>query len=158
MHSPRPAASSQEDLDQFTTALTAEARECLAAYERGRALRLAGDLFGAERVLLPATRPPSIYKGLYRELLMVYRAWNRIDFKSANPAAVVDRCGLMKQLDDEMIAEMLAYWSEAQQRELPADYFDASRNYTGGDEKLRQRCLKEMGSVAGLRARKTAGK
>lgn len=144
----------QEDLDQITSVLTAEARENYNAYEKGRALRLAGDLHGAERVLLPATRPPSIYKGLYRELLMVYRAWNRIDFKSANPAAVVDRCDLMKRLDDEMIAEMLASWSEAQGRKLPADYFDASRNYTSGDEKLRLRCLKEMAVFDGLRGRK----
>ena len=147
MRGSQAAAVSQQDLDSSIAALTAEAGGYADAYDRGRALRLAGDLYAAEKVLLPATRPPSIYKGLYRELLMVYRAWNRIDFKSANPAAVVDRCRLMKRLDDEMIAEMLAYWSAAQGRNLPADYFNDSRNYTSGDEKLRLRCLKEMGAT-----------
>ncbi len=89
----------------------------------------------AESLLLMSTKPPSIYKGHYRELFKLWRQFNRDDLKAKKYQEVMDRVINMYHLDDEMIDEMLRYWSIQQKRKLPTDYFDKSRNLLISDAK-----------------------
>jgi len=89
----------------------------------------------AEALLLPSTKPPSIYKGHYRELFKIWRRYNREDLKAKNYQAVINRIVEMYKLDNEMVNEMLSYWSIQQKRKLPLNYFDKSRNLLISDAK-----------------------
>jgi len=87
-----------------------------------------GDLSSAAEKLETSCIPPSIYKGHYRDLFKIWRKWNRRDFTAGHYGVVVERVGKMIRYDDEMIREMLRYWSVQQRQDLPRDYFDKDRN------------------------------
>ena len=60
---------------------------------------------------------------------------------------VVERVGKMLRYDDEMIDEMLRYWSEQQRRELPRDYFDNDRNVKITDARALRRASEVIGNA-----------
>ena len=75
------------------------------------ALKEAGDLNGAAKLLHDSCISPSIYKGHYRELFKIWRGFNREDLKVGRYQPVIDRVIMMVKLDREMIEEMLRYWA-----------------------------------------------
>ncbi|MGO3644989.1 MAG: hypothetical protein ACTJFM_13125 [Pseudoalteromonas sp.] len=98
-------------------------------------LKKEGKLSEAEKLLIKSTEPPSIYKGHYRQLFRIWRQFNREDLKANNFQEVMNRVLKMCRLDDEMINEMLRYWSIQQNRKLPKDYFKKDRNLLISDAK-----------------------
>src|SRR5882724_8815775 len=138
------AWSSRKTRDEQSPALSQGAREFLqgkkntltsadidpestgmyAGYERAMALKKDGKPFEAAELLLKSCDPPSIYKGHYREVFKIWRQINRDDLKANRYQQVVDRVLTMIRLDEEMVREMLRYWSIQQNRKLPSDYFD----------------------------------
>lgn len=121
-----------------------EAAEKYAAYERAMELKKEGKLFDAAKLLLTSCEPPSIYKGHYRELFKIWRQFNRGDLKAGRYREVVDRVLAMRRLDEEMIQEMLRYWSIQQKRELPPDYFDNDRNFLVSDAKALKKAAEAL--------------
>ncbi|MBX3370538.1 MAG: hypothetical protein KF793_09115 [Nitrospira sp.] len=107
-------------------------------YQRAMALKEAGDLNGAAKLLHDSCISPSIYKGHYRELFKIWRGFNREDLKVGRYQPVIDRVIMMVKLDREMIEEMLRYWAIQQRRKLPIDYFDKDRNLRVSDAKALQ--------------------
>lgn len=89
----------------------AEAREFLTRFEEAVVSRRAGDLVRAEQLLLPSVEPPSIYHGHYRELFLIYRAWNKRDLNARAYDRVIQRVLMMVRLDAEMVTTMTRYWS-----------------------------------------------
>jgi hypothetical protein len=116
-------------------------------YERALSLKKAGDLDSASKLLLKSCNPPSIYKGHYCELFKIWRQQNKEDIKKGNYKVVVKRVLKMIQYDDEMIAEMLSYWSKQQKRDLPIDYFDSDRNLKISDAKALLKASQELNNA-----------
>jgi hypothetical protein len=106
-----------------------EGAEKYATYERAMALKKSGNLTEAAEFLAKSCTQPSIYKGHYRELFKIWRQFNHDDLNSNHHEKVIDRIITMIRLDQEMIQEMLRYWSVQQNRPLPSDYFDNDRNF-----------------------------
>lgn len=104
-------------------------------FQKAMVLKKEGKFGEAAKLLINSCEPPSIYKGHYRELFKIWRQLNRDDIKVKNYAEVTERVLKMMRLDDEMIQEMLRYWSIQQSRELPPDYFDRDRNLLISDAK-----------------------
>ena len=104
-------------------------------FQKAMELKKQGKFSEAEALLIKSTEPPSIYKGHYRELFKVWRQFNRDDLKAKEYEKVTGRIINMLRLDDEMIDEMLRYWSIQQNRKLPKDYFETSRNILVSDAK-----------------------
>jgi len=94
-----------------------------------------GELTTAASLLEESCKPPSIYKGHYRELFKIYRQWNREDVEAGRYEPVVERVLKMVRYDDEMIKCMLEYWSEVNRRHLPVHHFDKDRNLKVSDAK-----------------------
>ena len=105
-------------------------------YVRAMSLKKAGDFDSAAKLLESSCNPPSIYKGHYCELFKIWRQKNKEDIKKGNYKTVLDRILIMIRYDEEMIAEMLSYWSKQQKRNLPTDYFDKDRNLKKSDAKI----------------------
>lgn len=114
-------------------------------YERAMALKKAGNLSEVADLLFKSCDPPSIYKGHYRELFKIWRQFNRDDLKGDRYQEAVDRMSTMIRLDEEMIQEMLRYWSIQQNRRLPPDYFDKDRNFMVSDAKALKKAAEELG-------------
>jgi len=104
----------------------------------------------AESLLIMSTKPPSVYKGHYRELFKLWRQFNREDLKAKKYQEVMDRVVNMYHLDSEMIDEMLRYWSIQQKRKLPKDYFDKSRNLLISDAKALKKSAESLGNEGNL--------
>ena len=113
-----------------------EGAELFNYFQRAMVLKKEGRISEAEALLIKSTERPSIYKGHYRELFKVWRKLNRDDLKAKKYQEVSNRVLNMHRLDDEMINEMLRYWSIQQKRKLPKDYFDNDRNLLVSDAKI----------------------
>lgn len=113
--------------------------EAFSRYEKAMSLKANGDLAEAAALLQQSCSPPSIYKGHYRELFKIWRQLNRVALAEGKYQNVVDRVRKMAQMDEELIQEMLRYWSGIQMRSLPADYFDSDRNLLVSDTKALQK-------------------
>ena len=87
-------------------------------YERAMALKKDGNFQEAAELLEISCTPPSIFKGHYRELFNIWRQLNRDSLKKGDYQIVIDRVTKMIRYDDEMIEEMLKYWSIQQRRKL----------------------------------------
>lgn len=109
--------------------------EKFAYYEAAIATKSEGKLEKAAKLLEKSCVPPSIYKGHYRELFQIWRNFNRQDLKEKEYNRVIDRVKKMIRYDNEMIEEMLKYWSKMQNRKLPSNYFDRDRNLKMTDVK-----------------------
>lgn len=107
-------------------------------------LKREGKLAEAEKLLINSCEPPSIYTGHYRELFKIWRQLNRDDIKAKKYQAVTERVLKMLTLDDEMIREMLRYWSIQQSKGLPQDYFDSYRNLLVSDAKALKKSAEAM--------------
>lgn len=114
-------------------------------YEKAMALKKSGNLSEAADLLIESCNPPSIYKGHYRELFRIWRQFNRHDLRANRHQEVIDRVVTMIRLDQEMIKEMLRYWSIQQKRHLPSDYFDGDRNLTVTDAKAMKKAAEALG-------------
>jgi len=113
-----------------------EPRERFSWYEKGMRCKAAGDLKGAAEWLERSVRPPSIYKGHYRELFKIYRQWNREAAKAGRWQEVIDRVLTMAELDDEMVtalAARAAQFDDGPKRLI--SQFDGNRNLTITDAK-----------------------
>ena len=104
-----------------------------------------GDISSAEALLLQSCVRPSIYKGHYCELFKIWRQFNRDDLKAHRHEPVVGRVLTMTRLDEEMIQEMIRYWSVQQNRKLPQNYFDKDRNLLITDAKALLKAAEELG-------------
>ena len=124
-----------------------EGAATFARYELAMVLKKKGNLSAAAELLYQSCSPPSIYKGHYRELFKISRQLNRNDLKTGNYCAVLERVRLMARLDNEMIHEMLRYWSIQQNRQLPHEYFDNDRNLLVTDAKALLRAAQEFNDV-----------
>lgn len=113
-------------------------------YERAMALKKEGRLSDAAKLLLGSCESPSIYKGHYRELFRIWRQLNRDDLKSGRYQEVADRVLTMRRFDDEMIKEMLRYWSIVNKKKLPSDYFDDDRNLLVSDAKALKKAAEAL--------------
>lgn len=118
----------------------------VARYEDAMARKRQNDLLVAERLLRQSCEPPSIYKGHYRELFRIWREFNRRDLADGLHQTVVDRVLTMIRYDDELIAEMLSHWSKVQQRVLPPDIFENSRNLLVSDAKALHKAATALGN------------
>jgi len=121
-----------------------------AGYEKAIALKKAGRLFEAVAILEKSCNSPSIYKGHYRELFRIWRQFNRDDIKGGRYQDVVDRVLTMIRYDDEMIHEMLRYYSIQQKRELPKDHFNGDRNLLISDAKALKKAAQELEQVGNV--------
>lgn len=147
--SPAVTQGAREFLENKKDVLTSadidpEGAEKYAGYERAMALKKDGKFSDAAKLLLKSCEPPSIYKGHYRELFKIWRQFNRDDLKTGRYQEVVDRVLTMRRLDEEMIQEMLRYWSIQQKRELPPDYFDSDRNLLVSDAKALKKAAEAL--------------
>ena len=109
--------------------------EAFGRYEEAMSLKANGDLAAAAALLQLSCSPPSIYKGHYRELFRIWRQLNRVALAEGEYQVVVARVRRMAEMDEELIQEMLGYWSKVQERSLPANYFDGDRNLLVSDAK-----------------------
>ena len=130
----------QDFLDGKKNTLTSadidpEGTELFEGFQKAMVLKKEGKFAQAEKILINSCEPPSTYKGHYRELFKIWRQYNRDDIKAEKYHEVSERVLKMLRLDDEMIKEMLRYWSIQQRRELPQDYFNADRNLRVSDAK-----------------------
>lgn len=132
--------------DTLTSAdVDPEGTEKYAGYERAMALKKSGKLSEAAELLTKSCNPPSIYKGHYRELFKIWRQFNRDDLNASRHQEVIDRIITMIRLDQEMIKEMLQYWSIQQKRQLPPDYFNNDRNLLVSDAKALKKAAEALG-------------
>ncbi len=132
--------------DTLTSAdIDPEGAEKYAGYERAMIFKRSGHLKEAADILINSCIPPSIYKGHYRELFKIWRQFNRDDLKANRNQAVIDRVITMIRLDQEMIKEMLRYWSIQQNRQLPSDCFDNDRNLLVSDAKALKKAAEALG-------------
>ena len=132
--------------DTLTSAdIDPEGAEKYAGYERAMTLKRSGNLSEAAEILTKSCNPPSIYKGHYRELFKIWRQFNRDDLHANRHQEVIDRVITMIRLDQEMIKEMLRYWSIQQERHLPSDYFDNDRNLLVSDAKAMKKAAEALG-------------
>jgi hypothetical protein len=122
-----------------------ENAEKYAGYERAMVLKKACKFSEAAEILLKSCDPPSIYKGHYKELFKIWRQFNRDDLNASRHQEVVNRVLTMVRLDDEMIREMLRYWSIQQKKELPPHYFDNDRNLLLSDAKALKKAAEALG-------------
>tara|TARA_B100001971_G_C18173823_1_gene528749 strand:+ start:191 stop:742 length:552 start_codon:yes stop_codon:yes gene_type:complete len=125
----------KQNIDLTSADIDPQGAALLNNYSKALELKKEQKLSEAEALLLLSTKPPSIYKGHYRELFKIWRQYNREDLKTKNYQAVIDRVVEMYKLDNEMVEEMLSYWSIQQKRKLPLNYFDKSRNLLISDAK-----------------------
>jgi len=119
----------------------------VARFEQAHQARKEGRLKDAERLLLPSIRRPSIYKGHYRELFLIWRQFNREDLKAGNYQAVIKRVERMAAEDERMIQKMVQHWSKQQKRALPKSYFDKERNLKATDIAALKKAAKAVGNV-----------
>jgi len=139
--SPDLSQSASEFLEGKRNYLTSadvdpEGAENYNRYGRAMALKKDGKFSDAAELLLKSCEPPSIYTGHYKELFKIWRQFNRVDLKAHRYQEVVGRVLKMIRFDDEMIREMVRYWSIQQNRKLTSDYFDNDRNLLVSDVKV----------------------
>ena len=123
-----------------------EGHACYQRYEEAMQAKNRGDFDAAERLLEQSCITPSIYSGHYRELFIIYRKRNRDDLEAKRYESVVSRVQKMLKYDDELIAAMLAYWSERQGKRLPPHHFDGSRNFKVSDARALLRAGEALGN------------
>lgn len=122
----------------------------LDCYQKAMELKKSGKFSEAESLFIKSTEPPSIYKGHYRELFKLWRQFNRDDLKVKKYQEVTDRVLNMCRLDDEMVDEMLRFWSIQQERKLPKNYFDKDRNLLLSDAKALKKSAESLKNIENM--------
>jgi hypothetical protein len=117
------------------------------AYTQAMNLKREGRLVEAAEILEKACRPPTIYKGQYHALFVIWRHFNRDDMAALHYKTVIHRVLKMIKHDQQMIAKMLKHWGSVQGRKLPVGYFDCDRNLRPTDLKALLKAAKEVGDV-----------
>ena len=115
-----------------------------ARFQKAMELKKEGKFLEAEPLLIKSTEPPSIYHGHYRELFKVWRQFNRNDLKAEKYKEVSSRVLNMYRLDNEMINEMLRYWSIQHEKKLHKNFFDKYRNLLIGDAKALKKSAESL--------------
>lgn len=119
----------------LANALQQEATEKVDNYTTAMQLKKNGNYLEAARLLETSCKPPSIYKGHYRELFKIWRILNKQDLSELKYKDIIKRILKMQKYDDQMIQKMLKYWSKVQKTTLPENYFDGNENLKITDAK-----------------------
>lgn len=104
-------------------------------------VKKSGDLQKAAKMLELSTNPPSIYKGHYEQLFIIYRKLYRQDMQDGNYQAVIDRINRMIKLDNEMLKAIVLHRTNIQNNPCTLDDVKDESNIKVSDLKTLQKAL-----------------
>ena len=104
-------------------------------------VKKSGDLQKAAKMLELSTNPPSIYKGHYEQLFIIYRKLYRQDMQDGNYQAVIDRINRMINLDNEMLKAIVLHRTNIQNNPCTLDDVKDESNIKVSDLKTLQKAL-----------------
>lgn len=104
-------------------------------------VKKSGDLQKAAKMLELSTNPPSIYKGHYEQLFIIYRKFYRQDMQDGNYQAVINRINRMIKLDNEMLEIIAHYRTTVQNNPCNIDDIKDESNIKVTDLKTLQKAL-----------------
>lgn len=104
-------------------------------------VKKSGDLQKAAKMLELSTNPPSIYKGHYEQLFIIYRKFYRQDMQDGNYQAVIDRINRMIKLDNEMLKAIVLHRTNIQNNPCTLDDVKDESNIKVSDLKTLQKAL-----------------
>lgn len=104
-------------------------------------VKRSGDLQKAAKMLELSTNPPSIYKGHYGQLFIIYRKFYRQDMQDGNYQAVIDRIHRMIKLDNEMLKAIVLHRTNIQNNPCTLDDVKDESNIKVSDLKTLQKAL-----------------
>lgn len=104
-------------------------------------VKKSGDLQKASKMLELSTNPPSIYKGHYEQLFIIYRKFYRQDMQDGNYQAVIDRINRMIKLDNEMLSTIAYYRTTIQNNPCGTDDIKDESNIKISDLNTLQKAL-----------------
>lgn len=116
-------------------------------YQNAMQVKQAGDLQKASEMLELSCVSPTIYKGHYRELFVIYREFNKQDFNEKNYQSTINRVLKMLRYNDEMLNAICKHWSVIHQKEYQILDFVQDSNIKLADLRMLLKCYQALNDL-----------